>query len=402
MTWLLSRRKRINDSGGSDRILYVQYTNPCGYPPLEHSSRILADAGWEVMFLGTGAFGANDLHFPSHSRITVRRMNYCQPGYRQKLHYVRYCLWVLTWTIFWRPRVIYASDPLSSPIALALTCVSGLRIIYHEHDSPNINATGESSSRFTRLVLFARSKLAQRAECCVLPNEQRVVRFQESTGRRRDVFSVWNCPAKEEVSTDRSSFEGSELWLLYHGSITPPRLPTTVLEAMAVLPASVKLRVIGYETAGSVGYVRTLQRVAHQLGISNRVHILKAIPRVELLKWCRKSDVGLMLLATTSDDINMRAMTGASNKVFDYLACGVALLVSESPEWRATFVEPGYGLGCTPDDPDSIGAALRWFLAHPDDLRAMGKRGQQRVATDWNYHNQFTPVLQCLSQTIQQ
>lgn len=54
------------------RILYIQYTNPAGYPPLEHSSRILADAGWQVLFLGTGALGAAALRFPPHSNVRVR------------------------------------------------------------------------------------------------------------------------------------------------------------------------------------------------------------------------------------------------------------------------------------------------------------------------------------------
>jgi hypothetical protein len=30
------------------RVLYLQYTNPAGYPPLEHSSGILADSGWDA------------------------------------------------------------------------------------------------------------------------------------------------------------------------------------------------------------------------------------------------------------------------------------------------------------------------------------------------------------------
>ena len=30
-------------------VLYLQYTSPANYPPLEHSSRILADAGWQVL-----------------------------------------------------------------------------------------------------------------------------------------------------------------------------------------------------------------------------------------------------------------------------------------------------------------------------------------------------------------
>src|ERR1041385_5473127 len=94
------------------RILYLQYTNPAGYPPLQHSSRILADAGWSVLFLGTGAApplqhssriladagwsvlflgtgaaGSGSLEFPAHQNIEIRRMPFCMAGWRQKLHF---------------------------------------------------------------------------------------------------------------------------------------------------------------------------------------------------------------------------------------------------------------------------------------------------------------------------
>src|ERR1700691_6128491 len=117
------------------RVLYIQYTNPAGYPPLEHSSRILADAGWQVLFLGTGALGAAALRFPPHPNICVRDLNFCPAGWRQKLHYLLFCLWVLGWAMIWRPRWIYASDHLICPVALALTALPGPRVLYHEHDS---------------------------------------------------------------------------------------------------------------------------------------------------------------------------------------------------------------------------------------------------------------------------
>ena len=384
------------------RVLYVQYTNPAGYPPLQHSSRILADRGWDVWFLGTGAFGANNLRFPWHPRITVRQMNFCPAGWRQKLHYLRYCAWVLFCTITWRPQVIYASDTLACPIALALTWLPRLRVVYHEHDSPSgVNGTVRSpSSLFNHLLLYTRHQLAHRAEFLILPNKQRVARFQETTGRRNNVFCVWNCPAKEEVAQGRPHSNGREWWLLYHGSIVPSRLPMTILSALVMLPDIVKLRVIGYQTVGHGTYLHQFRQKALALGIENRLHFLGPLPtRAELLQWGQKSDVGLALMPQRSSDINEQTMAGASNKPFDYLACGLALLVPELPDWRATFVEPGYGLACLPNDPDSIAAALRWFLEHPNDVRAMGKRGQQRVATDWNYHKQFTTVLQCLSQS---
>src|SRR5580700_8213879 len=109
------------------RILYVQYTNPGGYPPLEHSSRILADAGSDVMFLGIGAFGAGGLHFPLHPRITVRRLRFRPAGWRQKLHYAWFCVWCFGWALRWRPSWVYASDLLSCPSALLLSTVLRLR-----------------------------------------------------------------------------------------------------------------------------------------------------------------------------------------------------------------------------------------------------------------------------------
>jgi glycosyltransferase involved in cell wall biosynthesis len=99
-------------------------------------------------------------------------------------------------------------------------------------------------------------------------------------------------------------------------------------------------------------------------------------------------------MPTDSQDPNLQFMVGASNKPFDYLACGLALLVSDLPSWRQLYVDASYGLVCDPDDPASIAAALLWFLEHPDDQRAMGERGRQRVATEWNYEHQFAPVLE--------
>ena len=382
--------KRDHKRVPTPRVLYVQYTNPAVYPPLEHSSHLLAKAGWQVLFLGTGALGAGALRFLPHDRITVRQMPFCPAGWQQKLHYLRFCFWVLWWTICWRPRWVYASDPLSCPIVILLSFLLGVRVIYHEHDSP----AATSNSPFIRLCLAARRSLARRAEMCILPNQRRAEAFAQEMAKGPNIFCVWNCPTQEEIASPRQSHNGNELWVLYHGSIVPIRLPPTVLHALTKLPASVQLRVIGYETVGHRGYVRHLQETASQLGLGERVQFLGAMPRGELLAWCHRCDVGLAFMPKDSDDINEQAMTGASNKPFDYLACGLALLVTDLPDWRKMYVESDYALVCDPDDPESIAVALRWFLDHPDAMHKMGEQGRQRIAAEWNYETQFALVWQ--------
>ncbi|WP_148663056.1 glycosyltransferase [Scytonema hofmannii] len=380
------------------RTLYVQYTNPAGYPPLEHSSRILANDGWEVLFLGTGSLGSNSLCFPLHNGITVRQLPFCPGGWRQKLHYLWFCLWVIYWAFRFSPQWVYASDFLSCPIALLLSTLPGVKLIYHEHDSPNAL---EPSSAFIRLCMKTRKWVAQRAQICILPNQQRIERFIQDTKPTGDVLCVWNCPAQEEISPPRLPYKNNEVSILYHGSIGPSRLPPSILVALAQLPVTVKLRVIGYETKGSQGYVEQLKELAHELVISERIEFLGPMPRKELFKWCQKSDIGLAFMPLNSKDINMEYMVGASNKAFDYLACGLAIIVSNLQDWRKMYVETGYGLCCQPDNADSISTTLNWFLENPEQMRQMGESGRRQIFEQWNYEQQFIEIykIMCLLPT---
>jgi glycosyltransferase involved in cell wall biosynthesis len=97
------------------------------------------------------------------------------------------------------------------------------------------------------------------------------------------------------------------------------------------------------------------------------------------------------------DDVNMRFMAGASNKAFEYLACGMPILVSDRPDWRAMFVGRGLARICDVGDARSIAAVLGEYLADPDARRAAGERGRQLILAEWNYDVQFAPVLAALA-----
>jgi glycosyltransferase involved in cell wall biosynthesis len=379
------------------KILYLQYANPPCYPPLEHSSRILADSGWQVVFLGIGAWGAgaDSLQFPQHVNIWVRRLAFCRAGWLQKLHYAAFCLWVCAWVLAWRPDWVYVSDHLACPAAFLLTWNSGLRLVYHEHDSPKYMS--ELQKRFQRLVLWTRSKVAARAEFCILPNRRRAEDFKAEIPAARRVLCVWNCPSREEIPALGSASNGDEFWVLYHGSLVTARLPHTVLHAMRELPPQIKLRVIGYETVGSSTFLRDFTATASKLGLLNRLDIIGALPlRSQILEYSQGCQVGLSLMPTCSRDRNEQAMAGASNKAFDYLVCGLAVLVSNLPDWRSMFVEPGYGLHCVPEVADSIATALHWFFEHRENTRMMGELGRSRIVSEWNYEIQFAPVFRLL------
>jgi glycosyltransferase involved in cell wall biosynthesis len=371
------------------RILYVQFTDPVAYPPLEHSSNLLAERDWEVLFLGTGNM-KDSLQFGENVRIRVKSIRFVEGGARQKLQYLLFFAWVLYRTFVWRPRWIYASDPLSSPVVWFVRKFTKVHVIYHEHDSPKRDHV---SSRFMRWVLQYRDKLAKEAELCVIPQAQRLLEFVRRTGRNGSTFCVWNCPQRNDVQ-DCSSERRSGLTLHYHGSINRLRLPPQLIVAACRFKGKVRLRVAGYEAIGSVGFLRELTTLAAENGVPELIEVLGAIPfRKDLLRMALVADVGLSIMPKVSEDDNLKHMVGASNKPFDCMACGLPLLVTNQSEWVTTFVETGYARACDPDDPDSIEAELSWYLDHPEMRREMGRRCKDKIRQAWNYENMFAPVL---------
>ena len=408
------------------RIVYLQYTNPAAYPPLEHSGLLLLNAGWDVRFFGVRGEGESDkLTFsePLACRQTLWRR--APRGWRQKLHFVRFTFAAVRYARRLRAHWVYCSDLMTCPAAWSIRRLTRCRVLYHEHDSPSMEhgagseerggrsteqgagsaewgvgrdekrpGARPSTSRFQRLLLSFRKRLGREADLVVFPNQRRLDYFQAVTGRQKPSFCVYNCPRLDEVRPPRlPQAVSGRLRLAFHGSINRDRLPMALLPALAQFKGAVELQIVGYNTVGSSDYLADFLAEAKRLGIDRDVDFRGALPRHDIFAPAATCGVGLVLMPMNGGDVNMANMTGASNKAFDYLACGLALLVTSGPAWEEMFVHPGYGLACNPVDADSIAKNLRWFLEHPGDTRSMGERGRQRILREWNYENQFSTVI---------
>jgi glycosyltransferase involved in cell wall biosynthesis len=363
------------------------YGNPGMYPPTQSASAILAEAGWQVRVLGITAPGVpGRLRVPTRPGLKVANMTHCPPGWKQKIHFLAFCLWVLATVFWWRPRWVYLSDPFVTGMGYLLKRW-GVRVVYHEHDGP---PTGPLP-----LYLKLRGPLARRADLCVLPAAGRVAVFVAATGRQGSTVCVNNCPRRMDAQPPKSADGDRLLTLIYSGSIGEDRIPEAVIRALTLAP-QVRFVAVGYEIRDVELYIPHLKRLAAELGVADRVTFLPGRPRAEVWPLLAAADVGLSVRPMTVNDPNFVHMVGATNKAFDYFAAGLPLLVSDLPEWTQAYVAEELALACDPDDPVRVAAALNQFAADRQRTRAMGERGRQRVLTDWNYETQFEPVKRIL------
>lgn len=367
------------------RVLYLQFANPGAYPPIAHSAQILAESGLEVRVIGTRPKASPSIEFPVHRQIRVTLIDEGR-GFGQKLAFVRFFCASLLAALRFRPDWVYVSDAFAAPAGLAAAALVGAAVIYHEHDVH----FDPAPSTFVRLCLVARGRLARNARQVVVPSSGRADHLRTSLGIDR-IAVVANCPRKSDLVPYSGSTDGP-LKLVYQGTIVPERLPMAVAEAVAELKGAVTLTLVGWEPPGAAGYASALVRRGDRGAPGAITHAGTVTSRRAMMAMLSRYDVGLALVPMESSDVNMRTMAGASNKAFDYLACGLALVVSDLEDWDRLFVSAGFAKAVQSNDLESVVAVFRWLASNRASVVEIGLSGQRRVRDEWNYEQQFAQV----------
>lgn len=372
------------------KALFIQVTQPGAYPPLVNAAHLMVEAGWKVTFLASPIIDSK-LKVPRIEGIDVIEMAERQSHIINKSHYLQYCIRSVNLALKIRPKVVYASDPIGAFPGLLAATACGAKLVYHEHDSPN------SESELNKLFFRARRAAFARAALIIFPNPERAKLAQEQskfdTGKLR---IAWNVPRLKELPliTER---EEKPFIVYYHGSINRDRPSHAVLEAVASFNGAARLDVAGYESPDSHGYVNELISRWNRAGFEV-IRFLGEHQHSDLLTLASRCHAGLALMPLNTDNVNIKHLVGASNKAFDYMAAGLPLIVSDLPEWRTRFVEPGYGLYCNPHSANSIKTILTLLIQNPKLANDMSSRCRSMIEKHWNYEAAFEHILNELQQ----
>ena len=72
-------------------------------------------------------------------------------------------------------------------------------------------------------------------------------------------------------------------------------------------------------------------------------------------------------------------------KVYEYMAAGLPVIVSDYPFMRRSVQEDGFGVAVDPADTDAIAAAIRQILSDPQAAVRMAENGRQAVLHKYNW-----------------
>ncbi|HEY8810767.1 MAG TPA: glycosyltransferase, partial [Solirubrobacterales bacterium] len=167
--------------------------------------------------------------------------------------------------------------------------------------------------------------------------------------------------------------------VLHQGAVAAGRGCEVLLRVLDLLPEA-HLLFLGAEGP----HATRLRKIAGESGAGDRSHFLGPVPPEALLSHTAQADVGVSLLADSCENHRL----ALPNKLFEYVAAGLPVVVSDLPE--ASRLVRAHGIGWCADgaDPESVAAALCTALAHQDDEGLAKRLARAASELSWEQEKQ--------------
>ncbi len=292
-----------------------------------------------------------------------------------------------------QPAIVYSYDPHAFVASIAGRL--GRRstpLIFHLHELPETGSLSWTSLQ--AWVVKAALTGTKSADAAVFPEKYRARHWLMAAGDSRAPMIVPNCP-------DRSYFPGPADWnetiaerfrareVVYVGYADADNGHLEGLRALAMTEAEIRMRVIG---SFRPEFETSFNALARELGVAERISLDGWIAHDEVPAHASRASVGLSLHKPATK--NLEYLGSASNKLFEYAAMGLPVLVPDRESYRDFLGDAEWVTYADIDDPGSIARAITSIFADRERYTAMSRAARRAFEEQYNYERVFAPVLE--------
>jgi glycosyltransferase involved in cell wall biosynthesis len=279
-----------------------------------------------------------------------------------------------------RADVYHFHDPELMGVGLALRAL-GARVVFDVHEDIPADIADKPwiAPPIRRPLSYAAAlwlKILHRAYSGVVAATPAIARRFPN----RHTVVVCNYPRIEEFATQRGeNFELRSASALYIGSITELRCIDEMVSAFSSPEMDPRVRLM---LAGTFEDEQLQARIQKMSGWKC-VDYLGQRPRQEVARMLTHARCGLLLFRPAANHED-----AMPTKLFEYMAAGLPVIISDSLRWSAVVREHDCGLVVNPFDRDALARAIVEIVLDPQRAQAMGERGRVLVNERYQWNSE--------------
>ncbi len=358
-----------------------------------NAAAVLSEAGFKVDIYSM-RFCTGD-HIPPAQGVNVHYLGTLKKGIGFRLGLLIYTLKVAFKVMLCRYRWVFAYNMTATLPGFFAAKLGGARYLYHNHD---VTPVTRQFGLYPFLKWFERWS-SRRADLVVFPQMERGEIFAQESSLVQKPTIVLNGPridwAKDAIMDSDIALlkEKYPRLVLYQGGLNWMRGLGNVIKSMPLWPKDVACVMVGGADL-QPSFPKEARELANKLGVGDKLLLKDTMGYLDLPSITAYCDIGLGVLATDKEDDshNIRFLAGASNKLAEYMACGLPAVVPDNQQYRVFILEPGVGKLVDPADAQSLATAIKELL-DTERYERVSARAEQYFVTTLNFDTQFKPVL---------
>ncbi len=194
---------------------------------------------------------------------------------------------------------------------------------------------------------------------------------------------IRNLPKLREIKGEidlRKKFDiaKNKTILIYQGILSGGRGLRKTVSALKNIPDAV------FVIAGDGPLRADLEKLAEKEKMRARVFFTGMVPNEKLLEYTASADIGIALI----ENISVSYYYALPNKLFEYLAAGLPVIVSSLPQMKKIVERYDVGFAIDPENETELANAIKKLTADKN-LYARFKANAQSAAAELNWEKEF-------------
>jgi glycosyltransferase involved in cell wall biosynthesis len=368
------------------RVLVSIYIDPEFYPPTKNAILELASQVDEVLVLTRNQFISEVNIYPKNVRF-IKIGSYMTVQESEKINFFRkihgfFSYWMNYHYIILSKGIdtviLYDSIPLLV-FFFGVKCKS-ITFWYHNHDMPDAQLSRKYS--FGWLSAIFEHKAMKKIKYFSLPSKDRLM-YYPNWIRMEDFFYIPNYPRLAQFKDINQNQRFEEFTIIFQGAIGEGHGLEDLISVISQVP-DVKLVLKG---PVRVDYRDKLIKLALNNKVEDRIRFKGLTSYNELIELTSKCHLGIAI-HQGKDEVS-KTLGTASNKIYEYLACGLPIILHNNEQFRKN-LNSEHHVFFYNGKPEEL---LEIIKKVQNNFNQLSANARQNFITNYTFETNFLPVI---------
>ncbi|MDB5223202.1 MAG: glycosyl transferase [Chitinophagaceae bacterium] len=375
-------------------VVLLIYSDPFHFPPTINAANILAEKGLDVHLIGFK--NIDDWSQELNKEIKLINIGDFQTGFKSFVKYFKSIFFLRRYMKKNKISWLIGYDPKSVLPAFIGTRYRKTKWIYHQHDFWQTPV-----GIWENFLWNTERTLSKYADYVSFPQVHRAEYFKKFARLKEFPLIIFNGPRKKwlESAIDENSLISDfrkkfTYILIYQGGWSKYFALERLFDALALCKSNTALIMLGEER--EKGLRSHYFKYIEDKGITERVYLAKKyIPYDELPGFTKYCDAAIGKLTGDLDaaPFNDRYLIGAANKITEYVACGLPVILQYSKPNKEYLKKYPIGILTDTKDKESFAKTIDELLTDSENLKFIKENNKKIFENTLNFDFQFQKIV---------